>query len=253
MTNTASISNQSTNNSVGSFYGKMRCQAKYYSSQHQTLFSQPDTSTTEHHFHFGSVVSSFLELFIIDLCSSPVAHWNPSNLRGSYSSVKKFAFSFCPWNSPNKNTGVNCRFLLQWTKFGQNSSLWHVHLGWPCMVQLIASLSYAARRGQAGGDKSKHWHFRNRWIEMDGMGEFNSDDHYVFYCRQESLRRNGVALIVNKRVWNAVLGYNLKKQQNDLGSFPRQTIQHHSNRSLCPNSLSKKLKLISSMKTYNTF
>ena len=42
------------------------------------------------------------------------------------------------------------------------------------------------------------------------MGEFNSDDHYIYYCGQESLRRNGVALIVNKRVQNAVLGCNLK-------------------------------------------
>ena len=44
---------------------------------------------------------------------------------------------------------------------------------------------------------------------MDGMGEFNSDDPYIYYCGQESLR-NGVALIVNKIVWNAVLGCNLK-------------------------------------------
>ena len=42
------------------------------------------------------------------------------------------------------------------------------------------------------------------------MGEFNSDDHYIYYCGQESLGRNGAALIVNKRVRNAVLGCNLK-------------------------------------------
>ena len=42
-----------------------------------------------------------------------------------------------------------------------------------------------------------------------GMGEFNSDDHYIYYCGQESLRKNGVAIIVNKRVRNAVRGYNL--------------------------------------------
>ena len=42
------------------------------------------------------------------------------------------------------------------------------------------------------------------------MGEFNSDDHYIYYCEQESLRRNGVAIIVNKRIWSAVLGGNLK-------------------------------------------
>ena len=45
------------------------------------------------------------------------------------------------------------------------------------------------------------------------MGKFNSDDHYIYYCGQESLRRNGVALTVNKRVWNAVLGCNLKNDR----------------------------------------
>ena len=50
------------------------------------------------------------------------------------------------------------------------------------------------------------------------MGEFNSDDHYIYYCGQESLRRNGTALIVNKRVQNAVLGCYLKNN-NDLGCY----------------------------------
>ena len=47
-------------------------------------------------------------------------------------------------------------------------------------------------------------------LKWTGMGEFNSDDHYVYYCGQESLRRNGVAIIVKKRVQNSVLGCNLK-------------------------------------------
>ena len=47
-------------------------------------------------------------------------------------------------------------------------------------------------------------------LKWTGMGGFNSDDHYIYYCRQESLRRNGVAIMVNKRVCNAVLGCNLK-------------------------------------------
>ena len=47
-------------------------------------------------------------------------------------------------------------------------------------------------------------------LKCTGMGEFNSDDHDIYYCGQESLRRNGVVIIVNKRVWNAVLGFNLK-------------------------------------------
>ena len=45
------------------------------------------------------------------------------------------------------------------------------------------------------------------------MGEFNSDDHYIYYCGQESLRRNGIAIIVNKRVQNIVLGYNFKNEK----------------------------------------
>ena len=47
-------------------------------------------------------------------------------------------------------------------------------------------------------------------LKWTGMGEFNTDDHYIYYCGQESLRRNGVAIMVNKRVRNAVLGCNLK-------------------------------------------
>ena len=53
-------------------------------------------------------------------------------------------------------------------------------------------------------------------LKWTGMGEFNSDVHYIYYCGQESLRRNGVAIMVNKRVGNAVLGYNL---QNDRMKF----------------------------------
>ena len=50
-------------------------------------------------------------------------------------------------------------------------------------------------------------------LKWTGMGEFNSDDHYIYYCGQESLRRNGVAIIVNKRVQNAVLVCNLKNDR----------------------------------------
>ena len=47
-------------------------------------------------------------------------------------------------------------------------------------------------------------------LKWTGMGEFNYDDHYTYYCGQESQRRNGVALIISRRVWNAVVGGNLK-------------------------------------------
>ena len=50
-------------------------------------------------------------------------------------------------------------------------------------------------------------------LKWTGMGEFNSDDHYIYYCGQESLRRNGIAIMVNKRVQNAVLGWNLKNDR----------------------------------------
>ena len=50
-------------------------------------------------------------------------------------------------------------------------------------------------------------------LKWTGMGEFNSDDHYIYYCGQESLRRNRVAIMVNKRVRNSVLGCNLKNNR----------------------------------------
>ena len=62
-------------------------------------------------------------------------------------------------------------------------------------------------------------HFRSQWTKVEiselkwtGMGKFNSDDH-IYYCGQECLRRNGVALIVNKKGWNAILRYNLKNDR----------------------------------------
>ena len=71
-------------------------------------------------------------------------------------------------------------------------------------------------------------------LKWTGMGEFNSDDHYIYYNGKESLRRNGIALIVNKSLKFSTW-MQPQKQQNDLGSFSRYTIQHHSNPSLCPN------------------
>ena len=52
-----------------------------------------------------------------------------------------------------------------------------------------------------------------KWTKWTGMGEFNSDEHYIYYCGQESLRSNGVAIIVNKRVQNAVLECNHKNDR----------------------------------------
>ena len=59
-------------------------------------------------------------------------------------------------------------------------------------------------------------------LKWTGMGEFNSDDHYIYYCGQECLRRNGVAIMVNKRVQNAVLGWNLKDDRMIFVHFQRK-------------------------------
>ena len=71
-------------------------------------------------------------------------------------------------------------------------------------------------------------------LKWTGMGEFNSDDHYIYYSGQVSLRRNGVAIIVNKNL-KCSSWMQSQKRQNDLCSFPRQTVQYHSNPSLRPN------------------
>ena len=63
-------------------------------------------------------------------------------------------------------------------------------------------------------------------LKWTGTGEFNSDDHYIYYCGQESLRRNGVAIMVNKSP-KCSTWMQSQKQQNDLCSFPRKTIQYH--------------------------
>ena len=66
------------------------------------------------------------------------------------------------------------------------------------------------RSGQTGNGKSQYQHFRNQELKWTGIGEFNSDDHYIYHCGKESLRTNGVAIIANERVQNAVLGCILK-------------------------------------------
>ena len=71
-------------------------------------------------------------------------------------------------------------------------------------------------------------------LKWTGMGEFNSDDHCIYYWGQESLRTNGIAIIVNKSL-KCSTWMQSQKQQNDLYLFPRQTIQYHSNPSLCSN------------------
>ena len=73
------------------------------------------------------------------------------------------------------------------------------------------------------------------WTKWTRMGEFNSDDLYIYYCGQESLRRSGVAFTVNKRVWNAVLGCSLKNDRMISVHLQGKPFKYHSYPSLFPN------------------
>ena len=85
------------------------------------------------------------------------------------------------------------------------------------------------------------------------MGEFNSDDHYIYHCGQEFLRRNGVAILVNRRVWNAVLGCSLKNDKFISVLFQSKPSNITVIEVYEQPVMLKKLKLNGSMKTYKTF
>ena len=90
-------------------------------------------------------------------------------------------------------------------------------------------------------------------LKWTGMGEFNSDDHYIYYCGQESLQRSGVALTVNKRVRNAVVGCNLKNDRMISVRFQGKPFNITVIQVYAPTVTLKKLKVNGSMKTYKTF
>ena len=85
------------------------------------------------------------------------------------------------------------------------------------------------------------------------MAKFNSDDHYIYYCGQESLRKSGAALIVNKGVQNAVLGCNLKNNRMISVHFQDKPFNITVIQIYVPTSNPEKLKLKGSKKTYETF
>ena len=91
-------------------------------------------------------------------------------------------------------------------------------------------------------------------LKWTGMGEFNSDDHYIYYCEQESLRRNGVAIIVNKRVQNATLGCSLKNDRMISVRFQGKSFSIKVNQVYAPTSNAEEAEVEQfSMKTYKTF
>ena len=90
-------------------------------------------------------------------------------------------------------------------------------------------------------------------LKWTGMGEFNSKDHYIYYCGQESLRRNGAAIIVNKRVQNAVLVFSLKNNRMISVHFQGKPFHITVIQVYAPTANAKELKLNGSIKTYKTF
>ena len=90
-------------------------------------------------------------------------------------------------------------------------------------------------------------------LKRTGMGEFNSDDQYIYYYGKESLRRNGVAIMVNRRVQNAVLGCNLKNETMISVHFQGKPFIITVIQAYATTVTLKKLKLNGSMKTYKTF
>ena len=140
---------------------------------------------------------------------------------------------YSPWNSPGQNTGVGSLSLLQGI-----FRAWGSNPGFPHCRWILYQLSHDGSKVRCYKEQYciGTWNARSmnqgklevvkqemarvnidilgisKW-KWTGMGEFNSDDHYVYYCGQESLRRNGVAIKVNRRVWNAVLGRSLKNDR----------------------------------------
>ena len=90
-------------------------------------------------------------------------------------------------------------------------------------------------------------------LKWTGKGEFNSDDHHIYYCRQESLRRNGLAIMVNRRVRSAVPGCSLKNDRMISVRFQGKPFNITVIQVYAKPVTLKKLKLNGSMKTYKTF
>ena len=90
-------------------------------------------------------------------------------------------------------------------------------------------------------------------LKWTRMGEFNSDDHYIYYCGQESLRRNEVAIMVNKRFRNAVLGCNLKNDRMISVRFQGKPFNITVLQVYAPTNNAEEAEVDGSMKTYKTF
>ena len=110
------------------------------------------------------------------------------------------------WSQSKNNTQLWMGLVIE-ARSDAVRAIWHRNL--ECQVHESRQIG----SGQTRDGKGERRHSRDHEQKWTGMGEFNSDDHYIYYCRQESLRRNGVVIMVNKKVRNAVLGCNLKNDR----------------------------------------
>ena len=158
---------------------------QYCSLQHKILLSSPDTSTTEHHFHFGPAASFFLGLLGVLLHSCPVAYRTPSD-QGTHFSVSYLFVILCSsWVSPGKYSGVVCHSLLQWITFCQNSPLWPDHLGWPYMAWLKALSSYTSPFSM-----TRQWSKKEMYSKRIGS-RILKRYWYLYVCHTIQLPRGG--------------------------------------------------------------
>ena len=180
--------------------------------------------------------------------------------------------SATPWNSPGQNTGVSSLSLFQGSSQPRDRTrvscvTGRLFTNWAIRkAQISANFRYPSKNKQHQNTKKKKWinHYKDgTWnvrpmnqgklevvkqmmarmnvnilviseLKWTGMGEFNSDDHYIYYCGQESLKRNGVAIIVNKKSKKCSTWMQSQKWHNELCLFQRKTIHYHGNPSLCP-------------------
>ena len=134
-----------------------------------------------------------------------------------------------PWDSPGKNTGVGWHLLHQCRRVKSESEVTQscptLHEPMDCCLPDPPPMGFSRQEYWSG--------LPLPYPKWTGIVEFNSDDNYIYYWGQESFSRNWVAIIINKRVQNAVLGCSFKNNKI-ICSFPKQTIHYHSDPSLCP-------------------
>ena len=125
---------------------------QYCSLQHRTLISTPDRLYFHHrHSHTWGLFLLWPSCFILSGVSSNCSLLFPSSILDSFQPEGVhvlvsylFAFSYRSWCFLSKNTEEACHSLFEWTAFCQNSSLWPIHLGWPCKAWFMALLTYTS-------------------------------------------------------------------------------------------------------------